>query len=135
VPQSGLELEPPRAHRGAAFADFNHDGKIDVVTSSIGGSAELWENVSEDDHHWLVIRLQGTRSNRDGIGAIIALDGQSNHMTSAVGYSSSSHFGTHFGLGKNRKASKIEIRWPSGTVQVLRDVPADQFLTVREPAR
>jgi hypothetical protein len=55
-------------------------------------------------------------------------------MTSAVGYSSSSHFGTHFGLGKNRKASKIEIRWPSGTVQVLRDVTADQILAVREPA-
>lgn len=133
--QSGLELEPPRAHRGAAFADFNNDGKIDVVTSSIGSSAELWENVSEDDHHWLVIRLHGTRSNRDGIGAIIALDGQSNHMTSSVGYASSSHFGTHFGLGKNRKASKIEIRWPSGIVQVLRNVPADQFLTVHEPAR
>jgi len=135
VPQSGLELEPPRAHRGAAFADFNLDGKIDVVTSSIGGPAELWENISEDQHHWLVIRLQGTRSNRDGIGATIALDGQSNHMTSAVGYASSSHFGTHFGLGKNRKASRIDIHWPSGTVQVLRDVPADQFLTVREPAR
>jgi enediyne biosynthesis protein E4 len=135
VPQSGLELEPPRAHRGAAFADFNLDGKIDVVTSSIGGPAELWENVSKDDHHWLVIRLQGTRSNRDGIGASIALDGQSNHMTSAVGYASSSHFGTHFGLGKSRKASKVEIHWPSGTVQVLRDVPADQFLTVHEPRR
>lgn len=135
VPQSGLELEPPRAHRGAAFADFNNDGKIDVVTSSIGGPAELWENISEDDHHWLVIRLEGTRSNRDGIGTIIALDGQHNHMTSAVGYASSSHFGTPFGLGKSRKASKIEIHWPSGTVQVLRDVPADQVLAVREPAR
>ena len=135
VPQSGLELDPPRAHRGSAFADFNHDGKIDVVVSAIGGPAELWENVSADENHWLIVKLEGTRSNRDGIGASIAVDGQYNHMTTSVGYSSSSHFGTHFGLGKNRKASRIEIHWPSGTVQVLRDVPADQVLAVREAPR
>ena len=130
---AGLALGMPRAHRGAAFADFNNNGKIDVVVSAIGAPAELWENVSPDENHWLVIKLTGTRSNRDGIGAIIAVDGQYNHMTTAVGYASSSHFGTHFGLGKSSLVSKMEIRWPSGTVQVLRDVPVNQILKVREP--
>jgi len=133
--ESGLDLEPARAHRGAAFADFNNDGRIDVVVSAIGGPAELWENVSPGDDHWLLVKLEGTRSNRDGIGVVVAIDGQFNEMTSAVGYSSASHFGVHFGLGKSRRASRVEVRWPTGLVQVLRDVAADQLLTVREPAR
>lgn len=133
--EAGFEREPPRAHRGAAFADFNNDGNIDIVVSAIGAPAELWENVSAEDNNWLVIKLIGSKSNRDGIGAMMSVDGQYNHMTSAVGYASSSHFGTHFGLGKKRRASKIEIHWPSGIVQVLRDVPANQVLTVHETAR
>jgi enediyne biosynthesis protein E4 len=131
--EAGLDLVPPRAHRGAAFADFNNDGKIDVVVSAICSPAELWENVSDDANNWLLIKLTGNKSNRDGIGAVIEVDGQYNHMTTAVGYASSSHFGIHFGLGKKRKASRIEIRWPSGIVQVLRDVPANQILTIDEP--
>ena len=132
---AGLALGVPGAHRGAAFADFNNNGKIDVVVSAIGAPAELWENVSPDDNHWLVIKLTGTRSNRDGIGTVIAVDGQYNHMTTAVGYASSSHFGTHFGLGRTSLVSKIEIHWPSGIVQVLRDVSVNQILNVHEPER
>ena len=75
----------------------------------------------------------GVRSNRDGIGARIRIGDQYNHMTSAVSYASSSHAGVHFGLGKAEKIQKIEIRWPSGTVQALQDVKANQVLTVREP--
>jgi len=131
--EAGLHLVSPRAHRGAAFADFNNNGKIDAVVSAIGAPAELWENVSPEDNNWLLIKLTGRKSNRDGIGAVIEVDGQHNHMTTAVGYASSSHCGTHFGLGKKRSASKIEIRWPSGIVQVLRDVPANQILAVHEP--
>ena len=138
---AGPEFQTPRAHRGAAFADFNHDGKVDVVVSSLGGPAELWENVSPDHNHWITLRLEGTRSNRDGIGARIRLttrDGaryhhQYNQMTSAVGYASSSHDGVHFGLGKAETVEEIEIKWPSGTVQVLKDVRVDQILKVREP--
>ena len=103
--------------------------------------AELWENVSPEHNHWITLRLEGTRSNRDGIGARIRLttrDGtryhhQYNQMTSAVGYASSSHDGVHFGLGKAETVEEIEIKWPSGTVQVLRNVRADQILKVREP--
>jgi hypothetical protein len=122
-----------RAHRGTAFADFNADGRIDVVISVLGEPAQLWENLSPGGNHWLAFRLTGTKSNRDGIGAELRIGSQVNHMTTAVGYSSSSHDGVHFGLGKLEKVDSVEIRWPSGTVQVLRDVKADQVVKVVEP--
>jgi enediyne biosynthesis protein E4 len=122
-----------RAHRGSACADFNNDGKIDVVVSSLGEPAELWQNCSPDGNHWLVLKLIGTRSNRDGIGARVRLGDQHNHMTTAVGYASSSAAGVHFGTGKLAALPRIEVRWPSGIVQALREVKADQFLEVREP--
>jgi hypothetical protein len=104
-----------------------------VVVSALGGPAELWQNVSPDNNHWLVLKLVGSRSNRDGIGARIRLGKQWNHMTTSVGYGSSSSQGVHFGTEKLEKVEKIEIHWPSGVVQVLKDVKTDQFLEVREP--
>jgi hypothetical protein len=130
---AGPDFQRPRAHRGAAFADFNHDGRIDVVVSAIGEPAELWENVSPAGNSWLILQLEGSRSNRDGIGAEIRIGEQQNLMTTAVGYASSSHAGVHFGLGKATAAECLEIRWPSGVRQVLRNVPANQILHVREP--
>ena len=131
--QAGEDFQTPRAHRGCAFADFNNDGKIDVVVSSLQDRAELWENVSPDPSHWIILKLIGTKSNRDGIGARVRIDKQVNHMTSACGYASASHFGVHFGLGKMGAIPSIEIKWPSGIVQVLKDVKANQILQVREP--
>jgi tetratricopeptide (TPR) repeat protein len=135
--EAGPEFQTPRAHRGAAFADFNRDGKVDAVLSSLRGPAELWENVSPENNHWITLRLEGTRSNRDGIGARIRIEtpygAQYNEMTSAVGYASSSHDGVHFGLGRADTVEDIKITWPSGTVQVLKNVRADQILKVREP--
>jgi hypothetical protein len=130
---AGPGFDMARAHRGSAFADFNGDGKIDVVVSSLGEAAELWENTSPGVNHWLIVKLVGERCNRDGIGARIRIGNQWNHMTTAVSYASSSDFGVHFGLGATKKIDKIEIRWPSGIVQVLQDVKADQVLEVREP--
>ena len=130
---AGEEFRFPRPHRGTAFADFNGDGRVDVVVAVLGEAAELWENTSPSGNHWLVLKLVGSKSNREGIGALIRLAGQTNHMTTAVGYNSSSHDGVHFGLGKLETVDKIEIRWPSGTVQVLKDVKADQVLKVVEP--
>jgi hypothetical protein len=131
--EAGLRLA--RAHRGSAFADFNNDGKIDVVVSALGEPAELWQNISPDVNHWLILKLTGTRSNRDGIGAKIRLGSQSNHVTTAVGYASSSPQSVHFGTGKLEKVELIEIRWPSGIVQTLRNIPTNQVLDVREPAK
>jgi len=131
--EAGFTLS--RAHRGSAFADFNNDGRIDIVVSALGEPAELWQNISPEVNHWLMLRLIGARSNRDGIGAIIRLGNQSNHVTTAVGYASSSPAAVHFGTGKLEKIEQIEIRWPSGIVQVLRNVAANQVLEVHEPSK
>ena len=128
---AGLSLV--KAHRGAAFADFNGDGRIDAVVSSLGEPAELWENISPEPAHWLILRLRGTRDNRDGIGARIRIGDQTNEMTTTVGYASSADYGVHFGLGSVATVRKIEIRWPRGTIQTLADVKADQVLPVTEP--
>ena len=131
----GEDFQASGPHRGCAFADFDNDGKIDIVVSALGAPAELWQNVSPADNHWLMIKLIGSRSNRDGIGARIKIGDQYNHMTTSVGYASSSAQGVHFGMGNLEKADRIEIRWPSGIVQALKDVRTNQFLTVREPIK
>src|SRR6266571_1241783 len=131
--EAGFTL--PRAHRGSAFVDFDNDGKMDIVVSALGEPAELWQNISPDINHWLILKLSGTRSNRDGIGAKVRLGNQSNHVTTAVGYASSSSRCVHFGTGKVEKIGRIEIRWPSGTVQVLRNVATNQLLEVHEPSK
>jgi len=131
--EAGFTLS--RAHRGSAFADFDNDGRIDIVVSALGEPAELWQNITPDVNHWLILRLIGTRSNRDGIGAVIRLGDQWNHVTTAVGYASSSSPAVHFGTGKLEKIEQVEIRWPSGIVQVLRNVATNQVLEVHEPAR
>ena len=133
--QVGEDFQVPRAHRGCAFADFNNDGKIDVIVVSLQDRAELWENVSPDPNNWIILKLTGTKSNRDGIGARVRIGDQHNHMTSACGYASSSHFGVHFGLGKREKIPSLEIKWPSGIVQILKGVKTNQILPVREPEK
>ena len=135
--EAGFTALPPARHRGAAVADFNGDGKLDLVVAALSAPAEIWINDSPGNHHWLELALQGTKSNRDGIGARIKLTAggkvQFNHMTTASGYASSSAVPVHFGLGEARVADEIEIRWPSGTVQTLKNVAADQVLQVKEP--
>lgn len=135
--EAGFTALPPRRHRGAAVADLNGDGKLDVVVAALSAPAEIWINDSQGKSHWLEFSLQGTKSNRDGIGARIKLTAggkvQFNHMTTASGYASSSAGPVHFGLGEARVADEVEIRWPSGTIQTLKNVAADQVLQVKEP--
>jgi len=132
---AGRDFLTARAHRGAAFADFNNDGKVDAVVSSLGDRPELWENTTSGDNTWLILRLIGVKSNRDGIGAEIRMGDQMNQMTTSVGYASSSNFGVHFGLAKLKQAPRIEIRWPSGILQILDNVRTNQILSVRESAK
>ena len=121
-----------KAHRGAAFGDFNGDGRIGAVVSALGETAELWENVSPGAQHWIELRLVGTRSNRDGIGARVRIGTQYGEMTTAVGYASSVDTPLHFGLAGAAVAPKIEIRWPTGIAQTLTDVKADRVVEVTE---
>lgn len=131
------KLAQPAMYRGAAFGDFDLDGRVDVVVTRLGEKPVLLRNVAGAGNHWLALRLIGTRSNRDGLGArvhIVTASGEQwNHATTAVGYASSSDKVVHFGLGKNDTV-KVEIEWPSGVKQVLGKVKGDRYLTVREPS-
>jgi hypothetical protein len=135
--EAGFTAQPPQRQRGAAVGDFNHDGKLDLVVTALSAPAEIWMNDSPGGNHWLEFALRGTTSNRDGIGAKIKVTAggktQYNHMTTASGYASSSAGPVHFGLGDAKVADEVEIRWPSGTVQTLKNVAEDQILVVKEP--
>jgi hypothetical protein len=134
---AGFTAQPPRRHRGAAIADFNGDGKLDIVVTALGAPAELWINDGSDDNHWLALDLQGTKSNRDAIGARIRVlaggRAQFNHVSTASGYASSSAGPIHFGLGNAAKADEIEIRWPSGRLQKLQNFQGDRIVHITEP--
>jgi hypothetical protein len=118
------------AGRGAAFGDLNNDGWVDVVTTVLAGHPQFYYNRG-GSAHWLTITLRGTRSNRDGLGARVQVNGQTRFATTAGSYESASDKRLHFGLGSAEKA-QVDIKWPSGIHQVLNDVHADQFLEVRE---
>lgn len=129
----GAGMNLVKAHRGAAFADFDGDGRIDAVVTSLGEPVELWHNVTPAAGHWIVLQLHGTKSNRDGIGSVVRIGDQYAEMTTTVGYASSADWGVHVGLGNVTRIGKITIAWPSGVEQVLTNVEADQILNVTEP--
>lgn len=131
---AGVGFLTAAAHRGAAFGDFNNDGRIDMAVAVIGGPPRLLINRTRNGNHWLTITLVGTVDNRDGLGAVISIQTANgkryNHATTAVGYNSSSDKRVHFGLGDAAVVDRIDIRWPSGHQQTLMHVKADQVLTV-----
>jgi enediyne biosynthesis protein E4 len=133
---AGPGITQPRQHRGAAFGDLNNDGKIDIVVSTLNEKPQLLINRTNNANHWIILKLVGTRDNRDGLGTRIKITTsesvQYNQATTAVGYNSSSDKRVHFGLGAASSIDKIELSWPTGVKQVLTNVKADQVLTIVE---
>jgi enediyne biosynthesis protein E4 len=121
------------AGRGAAFGDLNNDGWVDIVVSVLGDHPIVFRNRG-GKVHWLIILLRGTRSNRDGMGARVVVNGQSQYATTSGSYLSASDKRVHFGLGE-AKSADVEIEWPSGMRQQLKSVAADQLLEIREPEK
>jgi enediyne biosynthesis protein E4 len=122
--------------RGLATGDIDNDGRTDVVITSNNGPAWVLRNETRTANHWITLKLVGTRSNRDGIGAQIEVTTDAGKqyvtVTTAGSYESSSDPRAHFGLGNAMSVKAIRIRWPSGITQTLQNVKADQFLTITE---
>jgi hypothetical protein len=122
----------PLAARGVAFGDLNNDGWMDALITTLGGPPVLLLNRATNSNHWLSITLRGTRSNRDGYGARVDVNGQTRFASSAGSYVCANDKRLHFGLGDSEIAA-VDVSWPSGAQQKLKDVRADQFLEIREP--
>jgi enediyne biosynthesis protein E4 len=134
---SGAVFSQPWLGRGMAIGDIDDDGRLDAVVSTNDGPAHILHNETPTQNHWLTLKLVGHKSNRDAIGAevkLITAKGQQFATVSTAGsYLSSSDKRVHFGLGLESFAQSIEIRWPSGIQQTLKNVRADQILQVDEP--
>ena len=122
--------------RGAAFGDCDNDGDIDISIGNVHGPAVLLRNEGGNRNHWLMVKTVGTKSNRDGIGARITVVAggttRIGEVRAGSSYLSQNDPRVHFGLGSSEKVDRLTIRWPSGIVQVLENVDADQVVTVRE---
>jgi enediyne biosynthesis protein E4 len=131
----GASFASPRVARGAAYGDINNDGALDVLVASNGGPTALFRNTGATNHS-LRINLIGTKSNRDGIGTDVRVtagtDAQTKTLRSGSSYLSSSELILTFGLGSHAQAGSIELRWPSGQVDQLKNIAADQIITVKE---
>ncbi|MGC2638349.1 MAG: CRTAC1 family protein [Acidobacteriaceae bacterium] len=128
----------PRVGRGLATGDYNNDGAVDFLESNNGQAAQLYRNSGSPGNHWIGLRLVGTRSNRDAVGAQVHLHAEEfssfDQVRGGGGYCSSHDPRLFFGLGAHARVEKLEIRWPSGAVETLDNLAADRILTIREGA-
>jgi enediyne biosynthesis protein E4 len=139
---AGPGISEPIASRGCAFGDFDNDGDIDVVVNPVNDKPQLLRCDSQTGNHWIKVRTIGTKSNRSGIGArikcVTTVPGepkphqQIDEVRSGGSYISQNDLRVHFGLGKVSKVDLLEIRWPSGQLDTLKDVKADQLIYVKE---
>lgn len=132
----GTTFTRPIVARGAAYADIDKDGDLDVLLTSNHGPAYLFRNDGGNKNHWINIRTVGSKANRNGIGAVVRIESASGKQWSVVrsgsSYCSQSDLALTFGLGKDTKVTALEIEWPGGAKQKLTNINADQFVTVDE---
>ena len=136
----GTDFTRTGFQRGSVVVDLNNDGFMDLVVTSLNAPPRIMLNSGDGGNHWLLIDTVGRKSNHDGIGAKIKVTTASgrnlyNHVTTSVGFMSSSDKRVHFGLGPEKGIQSVEIRWPSGVVQTLTGVAADRILKVEEPVQ
>jgi hypothetical protein len=133
------DLARPMVARGAAVADIDGDGDLDLVLTAVKGPPRLLRNDLAPGHHWLRVSLRGTRSNRDAIGSVVEVRAGATTMRQTVmptrGYLSQSERTLTFGLGDRTRVDGVLIRWPDGTTQEMRDVAIDTVMTIVEPSR
>jgi enediyne biosynthesis protein E4 len=133
---AGPFFETKSVGRGGCFGDFNNDGKVDAFIVNLGAPGVLLKNTSPSTGHWLMVKLAGTKSNHDGIGAKVEVEAgalkQQAQRTAGSGYLSQDDGRLHFGLAEHAKVDRITITWPSGIIQTLKGVAADQVITVTE---
>jgi hypothetical protein len=136
-PRAGPFFQTLVNGRGSGAVDFDNDGRRDVVITTLGGPAILLRNELESGHHWLTLQLEGTRSNRDGFGALVQVMAGGRTLAAEARcptvYVFQQETRLHFGLGPAKVVERIAIRWPSGQLQELTQVAVDQILAIREP--
>ncbi len=140
TPRLGPDFQSIGANRGVAVADFDNDGSLEVAVCRLNDTPLLFKKKGGAANHWLLLQLRGHKSNADAIGAEIELTlpsglKQYQHVSTANGIYSASDKRVHFGLGSETAVKSLEIRWPSGIVQALKDVKADQLLKITEPEK
>ena len=132
----GRDFQLPRVSRGAAIADFDNDGDLDILVNNNGQAPQLLRNDGGNSNHWLQILLIGTKSNRDGVGARVKVSAGNlilkDQRKGGMSYQSAQDPRLHFGLGPQSKVDAIEIVWPSGSVTRLANVKSDQIIAVKE---
>ncbi len=135
--KTGKALSAKHVGRGSASGDYDNDGDLDLLILNLNDRPRLLRNDLGNQHHWLELRLIGTTSNRDAVGARVRLTAgghtQLRDVRTSSGYLSQSDPRLHFGLGSTSRVDRVEISWPSGTVQILEKIAADQLITVTEP--
>ncbi|MDQ3061293.1 MAG: CRTAC1 family protein [Acidobacteriota bacterium] len=134
--QTGAGISEPKSSRGCAFGDYDNDGDVDVLVMNMNEPPLLLRNNLKSDNHWLTLKLVGTKSNRSAIGSRVVIKNggrvQTQEVTAQTSYYSHNDLRLHFGLGANRQVDSIEIRWANGQTEIIKNIAAAKFITIKE---